>query len=247
MNFLSPKWHDQLASTNTTLLDRLGSEDLPPSGFVLAAREQTAGRGRYQRNWVAQAHQNLTFSFLLVTQTEFPHLASLPMAIALGVSDALKAHDIESQTKWPNDILINTAKICGMLLERSEKKHPDGTAIVIGIGLNVNMDATTAVLIERPATSMYLETGREYNLENVLTQILTSTAPWIDRWENEGFAALRTTWEQRCVYIGKQISVGEGKDIKTGVLTGFGDHGQLLLRSDSGQQQEIWAGDVAAI
>lgn len=247
MNFQKPQWHTQLPSTNTTLLNRLRSEDPPSSGFVLAAYEQTAGRGRYQRTWISQAHQNLTFSFLLVTQSDFPQLASLPMAIALGVSDALLTYDINAQTKWPNDILIDNAKICGMLLERSEKKHPNGTAIVIGIGLNVNMDATTAALIDRPATSMRLETGREYNLENLLTQILASTAPWIDRWQNGGFAKLRTTWEQRCVYLGEQISAGEGTGLQTGILTGFGDHGQLLLRDENGQTNEIWAGDVAAI
>ena len=245
MNFLLPEWHDQLASTNTTLLQRLGRGDVLPSGFVLVAREQTAGRGRYQRTWVAQANQNLTFSFFLFTKASFVQLTSLPIAIALGVSDALKAFGINAQTKWPNDILIDRAKICGILLERSDQKQTN--AIVIGIGLNVNMDGTTAALIDPPATSMRLETGREYDLENVLEQILSTTAPWIDRWEINGFAGLRTAWESRCIYLGEQISVGEGDDAKMGTLAGFGDCGQLLLHTANGQIREIWAGDVAAI
>ena len=247
MNFLPPEWHDQLASTNTHLLQRLYRGERLSSGFVLAAREQTAGRGRYQRQWIAQANENLTFSFFLITRAAFSQLTSLPIAISLGVSDALKTYGISTQTKWPNDVLIDGAKICGMLLERSDQKQPDGTAIVIGIGLNVNMDATAAVLIDRPVTSMRLETGREYDLEQVLEQVLASTALWIDRWENEGFPALRTAWEHRCVYIGEEISVGEGDDVKTGVLAGFGDCGQLLLRGSDDRMREIWAGDVAAI
>jgi len=247
MHFLTPEWHDQLPSTNTHLLERLSRGASFPSGFVLAAREQTAGRGRYQRQWVAQAHQNLTFSCLLVTQAIFPQLASLPMAIALGVSDALHTFDISAQTKWPNDILVDQAKICGMLLERSEATHPEGTPIIIGIGLNVNMDATTVALIDRPATSMHLETGREYDIDDVLIQLLTAIAPWIDRWQDDGFGALQATWVQRCAYLNEEISVGEGDDIKIGILTGFGKHGQLLLRTNTGQSQEIWAGDVAAI
>lgn len=247
MNFLPPEWHEQLASTNTHLLQRLYRGERLASGFVLAAREQTAGRGRYQRQWIAQANENLTFSFLLITKATVSQLTSIPIAISLGVSDALKIYGMSTQTKWPNDVLIDGAKICGMLLERSDKKQPDGTAIVIGIGLNVNMDATTAALIDRPVTSMRLETGREYDLEQVLEQVLSSTAPWIDRWESEGFPALRTAWEHRCVYIGEEISVGEGDDVKTGVLVGFGDCGQLLLREPDGQVSEIWAGDVAAI
>ena len=247
MNFLTPEWHDQLASTNTHLLQRLSKGERLSSGFVIAAREQTAGRGRYQRQWIAQANENLTFSFLLITKATVSQLTSLPIAIALGVSDALKNYGISTRTKWPNDVLIDGAKICGMLLERSDQKQLDGTAIVIGIGLNVNMDVTTAALIDRPVTSMRLETGREYDLEQVLAGILSTTTSWIDRWENEGFSALRTAWEHRCVYLGEQISVGEGDDVKTGVLAGFGDCGQLLLRGSDGQISEIWAGDVAAI
>ncbi len=247
MNFLPPEWHDQLASTNTYLLQRVSGGERLPSGFVLAAREQTAGRGRYQRRWITRANENLAFSFLLITKAPFPQWASLPIAIALGVSDALKTYGINAQTKWPNDILVDRAKICGMLLERSDQKSPDGAAIVVGIGLNVNMDAATVALIGRPATSMYLETGRECDLEIVLARILSTTALWIDRWKNNGFAALRTAWERGCVYLGEQIKVGEGADVKTGTLEGFGDCGQLLLRGADGRVSEIWAGDVAAI
>ena len=64
-----------------------------------------------------------------------------------------------------------------MLLERSDQKQPDGTAIIIGIGLNVNMEATTAALIDRPVTSMRLETGREYDLEQVLARMLSIHCP----------------------------------------------------------------------
>ena len=247
MNFLPPEWHDQLASTNTHLLQRLSKGERFASGFVLAAREQTAGRGRYERMWITRANENLAFSFLLITRAAFSQLTSLPIAIALGVSDALKTYGISTQTKWPNDVLIDRAKICGMLLERSDQKQSDGTAIVVGIGLNVNMDVTTAALIDRPVTSMRLETGREYDLEQVLARVLASTTPWIDRWKNEGFSGLRTAWEHRCVYIGEEISVGERNDVKTGVLAGFGDCGQLLLRGSDGRVREIWAGDVAAI
>jgi len=205
MNFLSLEWHDQLASTNTHLLQRLYRGERLSSGFILAAREQTAGRGRYQRQWIAQANENLTFSFLLITRAAFSQLTSLPIAIALGVSDALKTYGMSARTKWPNDVLIDGAKICGMLLERSDQKQVDGKAIVIGIGLNVNMDATTAALIDRPVTSMHLETGREYDLEQVLEQVLSSVALWIDRWESGGFSVLRSEWEHRCVYLGGEM------------------------------------------
>ncbi|MBT3603201.1 MAG: hypothetical protein HN521_09060, partial [Candidatus Latescibacteria bacterium] len=96
MQFPPPEWYNQLPSTNTTLLERLSSAEPIPTGFVIAARSQTAGRGRYDRRWLAEAGQNLTFSFLYTTKASGTQLASLPMAIALGISDALKTFNIHS-------------------------------------------------------------------------------------------------------------------------------------------------------
>jgi BirA family biotin operon repressor/biotin-[acetyl-CoA-carboxylase] ligase len=247
MEFHPPEWHDQLPSTNTTLLERLSSGEPLPTGFIIAAHSQTAGRGRYDRRWLAEAGQNLTFSFLYTTQSNDTQLASLPMAIALGISDAMKTFNIHTQVKWPNDILIDKAKLCGMLLERNDTPHPNGTPIIVGIGLNVNMTGQTAAHIDRPATSMHIETGREYNVTDVLTQILNALPPWLDKWEHGGFATIQNDWLTRCAYIGEQIRVGEGNHIQTGTLEGFGPNGQLLLKSTTGTLTEIWAGDVAAI
>jgi BirA family biotin operon repressor/biotin-[acetyl-CoA-carboxylase] ligase len=247
MQFHPPEWHDQLPSTNTTLMERLSSGDLLPTGFTLAAEFQTAGRGRYDRRWLTQAGQNLTFSFLYTTKADGTRLASLPMAIALALCDAMASFHIPTRVKWPNDILIDEAKLCGMLLERSDATHPDGTAIIAGIGLNVNMTGQNAAHIDRPATSMHIETGREYDVKEVLAQILNALPAWLRKWESGGFAAIQDDWLARCAYIGEQIRVGGGHHLQRGVLEGFGTHGQLLLKSSTGTISEIWAGDVAAI
>ena len=94
MRFHKPEWHDRISSTNTVLMERVRSGKDVPSGWVLAAREQTAGRGRYDRTWVGQMGKNLTFSFLLLTRAEFPRLSSLPMAVALATASALEAFEI---------------------------------------------------------------------------------------------------------------------------------------------------------
>lgn len=244
--FQTPEWHDELPSTNTTLLERLNAGENIPTGTVLVAKHQTAGRGRYTRKWLAEEGQNLTFSFLYTTKANGIQLASLPMAVALGISNALKTFNIHSQVKWPNDLLIEGAKLCGMLLERSDAPHPDGTPIVVGIGLNVNMTGQAAAHIDRPATSMYIENGREYDVAQVLTEILKVLPHWLNQWESDGFPGIEQHWLNRCAHIGEQIRVGEGTHIQTGILHGFGPNGQLLLKTPSGLQ-EIWAGDVAAI
>ena len=237
MQFQRPQWHDELPSTNTTLADWLREGRELPDGFVLAARAQTAGRGRYERRWLVQPGRNLTFSMLLRSKVPPLQLLSLPMAAALGVAAYLEENGIAAQTKWPNDVLVGGRKICGILAERNED-------VVLGIGLNVNMDADAAAAIDRPATSLRIEMDRERAVEDVLDELLVHLQTWIGRWEQGGFAALREAWEFRCANIGQYVEVSEDADRRTGVVLGFGAAGQLLLREDDGTQAEVWAGDV---
>ena len=244
MKFETPEWHDRLPSTNSVLLDRIREGENLPSGFVLAAREQTEGRGRYDRTWVSQAGQDLTFSALICADTALSKLVSLPMAVALAVVDVLDGYGISAKTKWPNDVLVNGAKICGLLAEHSNEKHLGGKPIVLGMGLNVNMEAVGIAMIGRAATSIRMETGKEHDVEEVLTKVLAELSKWLEVWEKEGFAGFRKTWTEKCCFVGEEVSVGEGATLKTGVLVGFGDQGQLLLQVESGEVEEVWAGDV---
>ena len=244
MKFFFPEWHERLTSTNTVLAERLKVGEELPSGFVLAAREQTAGRGRYERKWVSRSGRDLTFSFLLRPRVDFPRLLSLPMATALGVAVALEAFGIEVRTKWPNDLLVGGRKICGILAECGEGLWGEESAVVVGVGLNVNMDQAEAREIDRPVTSMRIETGREYAIEEILGRVLQELSGWIEGWEKAGFFCLRNGWESRCAHMGDYITVGEGGSRRSGMLEGFGQTGQLLLREDDGQLREIWDGDL---
>lgn len=244
MKFNEPEWHDKLSSTNSVLMERLKSGQELPSGFVLATLEQTAGHGRYGRHWVSQAGRDLTFSFLMFSHRNPQQLASLSMAIALGGAFALDTFGIKAQTKWPNDLMVGGRKIGGILSERSNLQHQDGEAVVVGMGINVNMREDDTLTLHKPATSMRVETGKEYRIQDVLDRILEIMPLWIDRWEEGGFFAIQDDWVDRCFSMGKHITVGEGKDQKTGILSGFGDKGQLLLTGDDGMIYDIWAGDV---
>lgn len=237
MNLQKPLWYDELPSTNTTLVEWLREGRDLSDGLVLAARSQTAGRGRYERRWLAQPGRNLTFSMLLRSDVPHLQLLSLPMAAALGVAAYLEGCGIAAQTKWPNDVLVSGRKICGILAERRE-------GVVLGIGLNVNMNADEAAAIDRPATSMRIETGSEREAEEVLDELLVHLKTWIGRWEKGGFEGLREAWNARCANLGQYVEVGEGADRRTGVVLGFGAAGQLLLREDDGVQREVWVGDV---
>ena len=242
MIFSKIEWHESLTSTNSLLLERVVEGKTLAPGFVVAARQQTAGRGRYERKWIAPAGKNLTFSFLLTPHVESEKMVSLTLATALGVAEALAHFDLQVQTKWPNDILVTKKKICGILAERADVSSP--AAIVVGVGINVNASTDELAIIDRPATSILAETGEEHPIETVLERVLESLSTWIDQWQKGGFPIIKKAWLERCSGVGEQIRVGESGSVQEGILEGFGPFGQLLLRSTDGTVNEIWAGDV---
>ncbi len=235
------EWHDRVGSTNTALRERFYAQNRTKSGLIIAAREQTSGRGRQKRRWASSPDTNLCFSLFLETRTPLIQVPSLTMAAALAVNDLLNAKGIRATPKWPNDVLVGKKKICGILSERVE--HGSRCGIIVGIGLNVNMSGEEAAAIDRPATSMLIESGRSYNPAEVLSDLLPQLDFWLTRCAAGGFEAIRTVWTEKAGPIGKPLSVHDGDILKSGTLAGFGEHGELQLKTDAGIEI-IWSGDV---
>lgn len=243
MKFLSVEWHDSLPSTNDFLLMRLNQSELPepPSGTVIAARSQSSGRGRAAREWTSVPGRDLTFSFLYHTTAAPQKLVSLAMAVSLAITDTLAARGIFAQTKWPNDVLVRGKKIAGILVERVPKND---SAVIVGIGVNINMSVAEAACIDRSATSVCLETGEEARVEDILAPLLDALLPRVSAWEEAGFAGLREDWLVRVSSLNENIQVGHGEQRQSGVLTGFGEYGELLLTTEPDTTKAIWSGEL---
>lgn len=230
------QWHDRLASTNSALRELAGNSPDLPSGTVIAAREQTSGRGRLDRVWLSGKDENLTFSLFLRVETEPRRLPAAAMAAALGVADLLANEGIPPSLKWPNDVLVKGRKICGILSEAV----PGG--LVIGIGLNVNMETTGH--IDQPATSLLIESGKRRDCSQLLPVLLGKLAPRLTAWQAQGFQGIRKDWESRCPSIGKPIRVRDGNGYREGILAGFGEDGELLLRNPDSTLSSLWSGEL---
>ncbi len=237
------EWFDKLNSTNTCLHDRFCHDPKLPSGSIIAAREQTAGRGRMKRKWLSSPDTNLCFSLFIETAAELIAVPSLTMAATLAVTEQLNSMRIPATAKWPNDVLVGGGKICGILSERVESTAFNRSGIIIGIGLNVNMPTAEAAAIDRPATSILIESGQAHPLNKILDQLLPLLDYWIVEWEKGGFSALRHGWTEKAGPIGKPLTVHDGDIKKRGTLAGFGDHGELLLQTIDGLET-IWSGDI---
>ncbi|MCF7849571.1 MAG: biotin--[acetyl-CoA-carboxylase] ligase [Kiritimatiellales bacterium] len=237
------QWFDQLPSTNAYLRGLADENRALPSGTVIAAREQTAGRGRQNRQWRSAPNRNLCFSLFLRTDAELINIPALTMAAALAVDDLLHDQGISSEPKWPNDVLVGRRKICGIL---SGHVALDGGArgIIIGIGLNINMTAEEAAAIDRPATSILIETGRTADVSQTLEKLFQPLEKRIAQWESGGFEAIREEWTLKAGPVGKPLAVHDGEIGKSGTLAGFGLHGELLLQTANGMET-IWSGDVS--
>jgi len=165
-------------------------------------------------------------------------LPAAAMAAAISVVELLAAENVSAVLKWPNDVLVNGEKICGILSEGV----PGG--MIVGIGLNVNMQH--ADHIGQPATSMLIESGERRNIDELLEKLLPILSARLDEWAEGGFSKVRKKWEENVPTIGRMVSVRDGDTVREGLLAGFGDDGELLLQDESGTVSPVWAGDVSA-
>lgn len=160
-------WLDSIDSTNSEALRRLADV---PSGTVIAAREQTAGRGQRGNTWFTQPGQNLTFSIVLKFEGVFPvsRAVWLNYLSSLAVAVFLRSFGVACEIKWPNDVYVGKRKICGILIEN--QLGADGLASsVVGIGININQ---TEFMQLANATSLSLCTSRAYSVEECLQRFL---------------------------------------------------------------------------
>ena len=175
--------------TESTNKDALGGKP----GDVFVADMQTAGRGRLDHRWLSSPGENLMMSAVVDVADVPPHEAvTLPLvaglAVAQAVSGVFAAHGDGSRAadvkiKWPNDVLIDRRKICGILCERN------GDNVIVGIGVNVNQTAFPPEISDR-ATSVRLELGSVHDVANVRDQVLRRLHECIERWRKDGFAVL---------------------------------------------------------
>lgn len=244
--FLPAEWHDRLPSTNTYLVERVRQRPDTPAGTVVAAREQTAGRGRQQRPWMTRRDQNLTFSFLWRTPVAPEHLPAMAQAISLGMAQFLGEAGLSPTIKWPNDVLAGGKKIGGILCECIDIGKPGPTAIVAGVGLNVNMSAIEAAAIDQPATSLALETGHPWAIGDVLERLLGALVEPLDSWSARGFAGIRDGYTRFAPKPGAGMRVRDGEKHVEGHFAGFNGHGALLLSLENGEERTVYSGDLTA-
>ncbi len=212
-------------------------------GTVVIAEEQTAGRGRLGRGWTNLKGKDICMSMVLRPRLEAQHAPRYTLASALGVYQLACALGASPFIKWPNDVLIDGKKICGILLEMTGDMDTL-QSVIVGLGLNVNTDAFPAEL-EKAATSLSLSIAKTLDRNQVLSMLLNLLEPLYDACENEdSYGALLSEYTRCCGTIGQSISVIGIRETLSGVAEGIDSVGRLLLRLGDGTLRALSAGDV---
>jgi BirA family biotin operon repressor/biotin-[acetyl-CoA-carboxylase] ligase len=244
---------DVVASTGSTNADLLARAAAPPSlaaseGQVLVAEEQTAGRGRVGRSWSSEPGASLTFSVLLRPVAVPPARRGwLPLLTGVAVASAVRSvAGVDAMLKWPNDVMVGDRKLAGILAEQS----PDGSAVVIGVGLNVATPAGALPVSPAglPATSLLVE-GASVSRETLLLSILEQLAGRYLAFRDDPDPArvgLLDAYRSLCTTLGRTVRVElpVGR-VVTGVASDIDPGGRLLIADNSGDPPSpISAGDV---
>ncbi len=204
-------------------------------GDVVIADEQTKGKGRLGKDWYSPK-SGLWFS--LVLRSSDSQLA--PLAIGLALCDALEGLGFKARIKWPNDIVINSKKVAGILIEVENHR------LIVGIGMNTNILKFPEPLANE-ATSLYLESGNKFGKTQVLARILQAINQRYNLLVTNQIQELFNDWRRHSAILGQLVLVTLPRKKIEGSALDIDIQGALLIRTEDGSVQRVVAGDCQLI
>ena len=239
---------DATGSTNNDA-KRLAEEG-EPHGTVVVADIQNAGKGRRGRQWQTLSGTALSFTMLLRPEFAPDKASMITLVMALSVAEAVeKTADAAATIKWPNDIVVNKKKICGMLTEMTMTPEMDEIQyVVVGAGINVNNGSPEEFQeeIRQTATSLKIETGRQINRAELLTEVLARFEEnYAIFLETLDLSRLRAAYQKHLQGVGNEVRVLDPAGEYTGISQGINDRGELIVVKENGERVQVYAGEVS--
>lgn len=220
--------------------------DGSPNGTVVISEEQTLGRGRLGRNWVSPKYKGIWMSIILKPDTDPMNVPKVTQVGAAAVIKTLNELGIKATIKWPNDIVMNNKKICGILTEMSGELNKVNY-VIMGIGINVNIDIEDfPEELKDIATSISHEEGRYLKRKDLVSSLLNNFEILYDEFEKEESINLSVNiCRENSALIGKEVKIiNRGKE-SIGKAVDLNDEGQLLVQYSDGKIDKIISGEVS--
>lgn len=234
---------EQTDSTNNEA--RRQAEQGAPDGTLVLAELQTAGKGRRGRFWTSPPGTGIWMSLLLRPDFTPEHAANLTLVAAMAVETGIReVTGLDCQIKWPNDIVLDGKKICGILTEMSTEedciRH-----VVVGIGINVNIEEFPEE-IGATATSLAIVSGSTMKRAPLVDAVMRAWEHYYGIFqETLDMSVLKDTYNRHLVNLGREVKVLAPKGEYNGISQGINDSGELMVALESGEIREVISGEVS--
>ena len=231
---------DHIYSTNLKAreLAKKGEED----GTVIISRVQEKGRGRFDRIWESP-DGGVYFSIILKPNCSAEKTTLLPLVAALAISKTINCYNLDSKIKWPNDVIINGKKIAGILIE-SEAEEKNLKHVVLGIGINLNIDVSYfSEGIRNNTTSMLNELKTPVDYYEFLESLFLFLDRYYTLFLNRKFNEILMKWKQNSDTLGRKVRIKSISDDIIGKVYDIDQSGFLIVITDSGESRKITSGD----
>jgi BirA family biotin operon repressor/biotin-[acetyl-CoA-carboxylase] ligase len=222
--------YNVVGSTNTELMAVAAKKSV--HRYLYTAECQIAGRGRRGRTWASPFARNLAFSYGHTTQIPLSGLGGLSLVVGLAVAESISTlSEVDVKVKWPNDVVVEEQKLCGILVELVQKgKTVD---VVIGIGVNVALEEADRADIDRDVTDVRA-LGINDSRTELLINIVITLQKFLARFEESGFEPFVGAFNEAHIYDGKACAIHQGNQIIAGQVEGVDVDGALILSTESG-------------
>ena len=236
-------WFNQTDSTN--IQARKQAESGAPHGTLVAADQQDGGKGRRGRSWAAPSGVGIWMSMVLRPKINPISASMLTLVLALAARKGVEeVTGQDAQIKWPNDLVLNKKKICGILTEMSTELM-EIQYVVPGIGINISQESFPEE-IAATATSLYLETGIRYPRSWIIAKVMEAFEAYYEKFlETEDMSGLLEEYNAHLVNLGNEVCVLDPAGEFRGISEGISEKGGLYVRRPDGSRVEVISGEVS--
>lgn len=236
------EYFNRLESTNDKAKE-IGSKK--EEGTVIIAKEQTKGRGRLGRRWYSSGKKSITMSIILKPKMKAEDIQKITLIASVAINLALKDIDIDSKIKWPNDIVIDNKKVCGILTELSTN-FTGVNYVVVGIGINVNqVKVDIPKEIFKETTSLRLIKNKEINKNEIINNVLNKFKELYIQFNSNGHIdEIINIYRKNSIIIGKEILIIQGNNKRKGKALDIDNQGELLVEFPEGIEN-ISSGEIS--
>ena len=237
-------YYESIESTNKSAKDFAQKEE--QEGTVIISEEQTEGRGRLGRNWSSPKRKGIWMSMVIKPKIDPIDASKVTQITAASVYSALSEMGIETQIKWPNDIILNEKKVCGILTEMSSEMMQINY-MVVGIGINVNLDLEDIPQdIREKATSLKIETGENIDRKELIGRILNKFEYFYEIFTDKcDISEAIDICREKSILIGKKVRVIERKQELQREAIDLTDKGELIVKDEFGNKSVVISGEVS--